>query len=50
MFVQKVATKSAKSVCPSHKKKTPSVLMYIELKTVTVLSYFIIVYSMNCVY
>jgi hypothetical protein len=31
-------------------KKTPSVLMYIELKIVTLLSYFIFVYSMNCAY
>jgi hypothetical protein len=48
MLVQKIATKGANSVYPSHMKKTPSVLMYIELTVVTVLSYFIFVYSMNC--
>jgi hypothetical protein len=50
MLVQKSATKGTNSVYPSHMKKTPSVLMYIELKIVTVLSYFISVYSMNCAY
>jgi hypothetical protein len=50
MLVQKVATKGANSVYPSHTKETPSVLMYSELKIVTVLSYFIFVYSMNCAY
>jgi hypothetical protein len=50
MLVQKIATKSANSVYPSHMKKTPFVLMYTELKIVTVLSYFIFVYSMNCAY
>jgi hypothetical protein len=45
MLVQKIATKGANSVYPSHMKKTPSVLMYIELKIVTVLSYFIFVYN-----
>jgi p-aminobenzoyl-glutamate transporter AbgT len=49
---QKFATKGANSVHPSHMKKIPSVLMYtyIELNIVTVLSYFISVYSMNCAY
>jgi hypothetical protein len=50
MLVQKIATKDANSVDPSHMKKTPSVLMYIELKIVIVFSYFIFVYSMNCAY
>jgi hypothetical protein len=50
MLVQKIATKGANFVYPSHMKKTPSVLMCIELKIVTVLSYFIFVYSMNCAY
>jgi hypothetical protein len=48
--VQKIATKGINSIYPSHMKKTPSVLMYIKLKIVTVLSYFIFVYSMNCAY
>jgi hypothetical protein len=46
----KIATKGANSIYSSHIKKTPSVLMYMELKIVTVLSYFIFVYSMNCAY
>jgi hypothetical protein len=50
MLVQKIATKGANSVYPSHMKKTPSVLMYIELKIVTVLSYVMLVYSMSCAY
>jgi hypothetical protein len=50
MLVQTITTNDAKSVYPSHMKITPSVLMYIELKIVTVLSYFIFVYSMNCAY
>jgi hypothetical protein len=52
MLVQKIATKGANSLYHSHMKKTPSVRMYeyIELKIVTVLSYFIFVYSMNCAY
>jgi hypothetical protein len=50
MLVEKIATKGANSVYPSHLKKTHSVLMYIESKTVTVLSYFIFVYSMNLAY
>jgi hypothetical protein len=49
-LVQKIATKIANSVYASHMKKTPSVLMYVELTIVTVLSYFIFVYSMNCAY
>jgi hypothetical protein len=48
MLVQKIAIKGDNSIYPSHMKKTPSVLTYIELKIVTVLSYFIYVYSMNC--
>jgi hypothetical protein len=32
MLVQKIATKGANSVYPSHMKKTPSVLMYTVLK------------------
>jgi hypothetical protein len=47
MLAQKIATKGANSVYPSHMKKTPSVLMYTELKIVTVTSYFIFVYIMN---
>jgi hypothetical protein len=31
MLVQKIATKGANSIYPSHMKKTASVLMYIEL-------------------
>jgi hypothetical protein len=50
MSVQKIATKGSNSVYPSHMKKTYSVMMYIELKIVTVLSYFIFVYSMNSAY
>jgi hypothetical protein len=50
MLVQKIITKGANSLYQSHMKKTPSVLMYIELKIVTLLSYFIFVYSMNCAY
>jgi hypothetical protein len=50
MLVQKFATKVANSLHPSHMKKTSSVLMYVELKIVRVLSYFIFVYSMNCSY
>jgi hypothetical protein len=50
MSVQKIATKGANSVYPSHMKKTLSVLMYIELKIVKILSYFIFVYNMNCAY
>jgi hypothetical protein len=50
MLVQKIGTKGANSIHPSHMKKTPSVLMYIELKIVTVLNYFIFVYSMKCAY
>jgi hypothetical protein len=50
MSVQKIATKSANSVYLSHMKEKPSVLIYIELKIVRVLSYFILVYSMNCAY
>jgi hypothetical protein len=50
ILVQKIATKGANSIYPSHMKKTPSVLMYIELKIVTVLSYFIFIYSMDCAY
>jgi hypothetical protein len=50
MLVQKIATKGANSVYPSHIKKTPTVLMYVELKLVRVLSYFIFVYSTNCAY
>jgi hypothetical protein len=46
----KVATKGANSVYTSHINKTPSVLMYIELKIVRLLSYFMFVYSMNCAY
>jgi hypothetical protein len=38
MLAQKIVTKGANSVYPSHMKETPSVLMYIELKIVTVLS------------
>jgi hypothetical protein len=48
MLMQTFATKGANSLYPSHMKKTPSVLVYMELKIVTVLSYFIFVYSMNC--
>jgi hypothetical protein len=48
MLVQKIATKGANSLYPSHMKKTLSVLIYIELKIVTALSCFIFVYSMNC--
>jgi hypothetical protein len=47
-IVQKIATNGANAIYPSHTKKTPSVLMYTELKIVTVLSYFIFVYIMNC--
>jgi hypothetical protein len=50
MLVQKIATKGTNSVHPSHMKQTPCVLMYIELKIVTVLSFFISVYSMNSVH
>jgi hypothetical protein len=50
MLVQKIATKGANSIYPSHMKETPSVLLYVELKIVTVLSYFIFVYSMNYAY
>jgi hypothetical protein len=50
MLVQKIATKVADSVYPSNVKKTPSVLIYTELKILTVLSYVISVYSMNCAY
>jgi hypothetical protein len=50
MFVQKIATKGANSVYNSHMKVTPSVLMYIEINVVRVLSYFIFVYSMDCAY
>jgi hypothetical protein len=50
MLVHKIATKGANSVYPSYMKKTPTVLMYIELKILTVLSYFVFVYSMNCAY
>jgi hypothetical protein len=50
MLVQKIVTKGTNSIYPSHMKKTPSVPMYIELKIVTVLSYFIFVYSINCAY
>jgi hypothetical protein len=50
MLVQKIITKGANSVHPSHAKKTPSVLMYIELKIVIVVRYFIFGYSMNCAY
>jgi hypothetical protein len=50
MLVQKIATKGATSVYLSHMKKTPSVLMYIELKLATVFSHFISVYSIDCVY
>jgi hypothetical protein len=50
MLVQTIATKGANSIYLSHMKKTPSVLMYIELKIERVLSYFIFVYSMNCPY
>jgi hypothetical protein len=50
MLVQNTATKGANSVYTSHMKKTPSVLMHTELKIVTILSYFIIAYSMNCAY
>jgi hypothetical protein len=35
MLVQKFATKGANPIYPSHMKKTPSVLMYIELKIVS---------------
>jgi hypothetical protein len=48
MLVQKIPTEGANSVYPSHMKKAPSVLMYIELKTLTALSYFIFVCSMKC--
>jgi hypothetical protein len=48
MLVQIIATKRANSLYPLHMKKTPSVLMYTELKIVTVLSYFISAYSINC--
>jgi hypothetical protein len=41
MLEQKITTKGANFVYPLHMKKTPSVLMYIELKIVRVLSYFI---------
>jgi hypothetical protein len=47
-LVQKISTKSANSLYPSYMKKTPSVVMYIVLKIVTLLSYFIFVYGMNC--
>jgi hypothetical protein len=50
MLVQKIDTKGTNSVYPSHMKKTPSILMYTELKIVTVLSYFIFVYRMNSAY
>jgi hypothetical protein len=50
MLVQKFATKGVNPIYPSHIKKTPSVLMYIELKIVTVMRYFIFVYSTNCTY
>jgi hypothetical protein len=50
MLVQKITNKGANSEYPSHMKKTPSAPMYIELKIVTVLSYFLFVYSRNCVY
>jgi hypothetical protein len=36
MLVQKIAIKGTNSIYPSHMKKTPSVLMYIEFKIVTV--------------
>jgi hypothetical protein len=35
MLVKKCATKGANPIYPSHMKKTPSVLMYIELKLVS---------------
>jgi presenilin-like A22 family membrane protease len=50
MLVQTIATKYANSVYTSHMKKTPFVLMYVELTIVTVLSYFIFVYSIKCAY
>jgi hypothetical protein len=50
MLVQKIATKGANSEYLSHMSKTPSVLMYIELQIVRVLSCFVFVYSMNCAY
>jgi hypothetical protein len=50
MLVRKIATNGANSLYPSHIKKTTSVMMYIELKIVIVLSYFIFVYGMNCGY
>jgi hypothetical protein len=50
MLVQTIATKGANSTYPSHVKKQISVLMYIELKIVKILRYFISVYSMNCAY
>jgi hypothetical protein len=50
MLVQKIATKGANSVYPSHKKKTPYVPMYAELKIVTVLNYFIHLYTVRIVH
>jgi hypothetical protein len=50
MLLQKIANKGANSVSPSRMKNTTSVLMYIEFKIVTVLSYFVYVYSMNFAY
>jgi hypothetical protein len=47
MLVQKIATKGANSVYLSHKNKTPSVPMYTKLKIVTVLSYFIHLYTVR---
>jgi hypothetical protein len=43
MLVQKIVTKGANSVYPSQILITLSVLMYIELKIVTVMGYFIFV-------
>jgi hypothetical protein len=43
MLVQKIATKGASSVHPSHMKETLYVPRHIELKIVTVLRYFMFV-------
>jgi hypothetical protein len=50
MLVKKIATKGATFVYPSHMKNISSVLMYIELKIVRLLNYFIFVYNVNCAY
>jgi hypothetical protein len=44
MLMHKIATKGANSTYPSNLKKTPSVLIYTELKVVTVLSYVLLSY------